>query len=154
MGVGEDMYRLIADLYPVCRSITGNGVRQTLARVQQHVPIEQVEVPSGTPVFDWTVPDEWNVRDAYVADSQGRRVIDFRKHTLHLVSYSTPVRAKMPLAELRPHLHSLPDRPDVIPYRTSYYKPAWGFCLPHRQLEARPTASTTSSSMRRWRPAT
>jgi aminopeptidase-like protein len=138
MAAGDDMHRLIAELYPLCRSITGDGVRQTLARIQQHVPIEMVEVPSGTSVFDWTIPDEWNVRDAYVADSTGRRVIDFRKHTLHLVSYSTPIRAKMRLAELRPHLHSLPDQPDAIPYRTSYYKPAWGFCLSHCQLEAMP----------------
>lgn len=136
MGVGKDMHGLIADLYPLCRSITGDGVRQTLARVRRHVPIEISEVASGTPAFDWTVPDEWNVREAYVANSRGERVIDFRRHSLHLVSYSVPVRARMRLAELRPHLHSLPDRPEVIPYRTSYYKPAWGFCLPHRQLEA------------------
>src|SRR3954464_139146 len=136
MGVGEDMHGLIADLYPLCRSITGEGVRQTLARVQRHVPIEVNEVASGTAAFDWTVPDEWNVREAYVANSRGERVIDFRRHSLHLVSYSVPVRARMRLGELRPHLHSLPDRPDVIPYRTSYYKAAWGFCLSHRQLEA------------------
>lgn len=136
MGVDEDMHRLIAELYPVCRSITGDGVRRTLECVRQHVPIELNEVPSGTAVFDWTVPDEWNVRDAYVANLRGERVIDFRRHNLHLVGYSVPVRAKLRLAELRPHLHSLPDRPDVIPYRTSYYKPTWGFCLAHRQLEA------------------
>jgi len=136
--LGQEMHRLVAELYPMPRSITGDGVRQTLAKVRERVPLEIHEVPSGTKVFDWTVPDEWNVREAYVAKSAGERVIDFRRHNLHLVGYSTPVRGRMSLAELRPHLHSLPDRPDVIPYRTSYYKPSWGFCLSHRQLESLP----------------
>jgi aminopeptidase-like protein len=135
---GADMHRLVRELYPICRSITGDGVRQTLARLAREIPLVQHEVPSGTPVFDWTVPREWNVRDAFVKDAAGRRVIDFRAHNLHLVSYSVPVHRRMTLAELRPHLHSLPDRPGLIPYRTSYYKEDWGFCLPHRQLEQLP----------------
>src|SRR4051812_23176019 len=134
--LGHEMHRLVADLYPIPRSITGDGVRQTLAKLRERIPLEMHEVRSGTTVFDWTVPDEWNVREAYVANAAGERVIDFRKHNLHLVGYSTPVRARMSLAELRPHLHTLPDRPDWIPYRTSYYKPSWGFCLSQRQLES------------------
>ena len=128
----------VTSLYPICRSITGDGFRETLARLQQLVPLEIHEVPSGTPVFDWTVPREWNIRDAWVANSRGERVIDFRSHNLHVVNYSTPVRKRMTLSELRPHLFSLPDHPDWIPYRTSYYKESWGFCLTHRQLQALP----------------
>ena len=113
-------------------------MRETLRLIARHLPIEVVEVPSGTPVLDWTVPPEWNVRDAYVADASGRRVIDFRRHNLHVVNYSTPVAARMPLAELRPHLHTLPDHPDWIPYRTSYYAESWGFCLTQHELDALP----------------
>lgn len=136
--VGPAIHALMRELYPICRSITGDGFRQTLARLQQEVPLEVHEVPSGTKVFDWTVPREWSIRDAYVKNSSGDRVIDFRRHNLHVVNYSVPVQGKMSLAQLRPHLHTLPDQPDLIPYRTSYYKEAWGFCLPHRQLEQMP----------------
>lgn len=135
---GAQMHALIGELYPICRSITGEGLRQTLARIAQEIPLQVHEVPSGTRAFDWTVPREWNIRDAYVSNSRGDRVIDFRRHNLHVVNYSVPVRATMSLAQLRPHLHSLPGQPDLIPYRTSYYKEAWGFCLPHRQLEQMP----------------
>src|SRR5215470_18779350 len=127
--------QLIREIYPICRSITGNGVRETLAHVARHVPLEIFEVPSGTEVFDWEVPREWNIRDAYIADSAGRRIVDFKCHNLHVMSYSTPVRARMTLDELRPHLYSLPDQPGWIPYRTSYYRENWGFCLAHRDLE-------------------
>ena len=135
-GSGQAMHELIAELYPICRSLTGNGVRQTLDILRRQIPLEIVEVPSGTQVFDWTVPREWNVRDAYIADSTGRRVVDFRRSNLHLMGYSAAVSAEMTLDELRPHLHTLPDRPDWIPYRTSYYHDAWGFCLSQRQFEA------------------
>jgi aminopeptidase-like protein len=134
-SVGPAIHALVRELYPICRSITGDGFRQTLARLKQEIPLEVHEVASGTAVFDWTVPREWNIRDAYVKNSRGERVIDFRRHNLHVVNYSTPVRAKMTLAQLRPHLHTLPDQPDLIPYRTSYYQEDWGFCLPHRQLQ-------------------
>lgn len=133
---GQAMHDLIRRLYPICRSITGDGVRQTLRILQDQVPLQVHEVPTGTPVFDWTVPNEWNLREAYIADSTGRRIVDFANHSLHVVSYSTPVRARMRLAELKKHLHTLPDRPDAIPYRTSYYAPSWGFCLSQRQLES------------------
>jgi len=135
---GRDLYRLVEELYPLCRSITGDGVRQTLKIIQRHAPIDIHEVPSGTAVLDWTVPREWNVRDAWIADPSGARVIDFRRSNLHLVSYSVPVRARMPFSALRPHLHTLPEHPDWIPYRTSYYDETWGFCLTQRQLEALP----------------
>lgn len=127
---------IMRDIYPLCRSITGDAVRATLARVHREVPLEFTEVPSGTPVLDWQVPQEWNIRDAYVADRAGRRVIDFKTHNLHVLGYSTPVRARMTLAQLRPHLFTDPQRPDWIPYRTSYWKENWGFCLSHRQLES------------------
>jgi aminopeptidase-like protein len=137
-AVGQAMYSLVEELYPFCRSITGDGVRRTLAVIAQHVPLRVEEVPSGTGVLDWVVPKEWNIRDAWIADPAGRRVVDFRATNLHVVSYSVPVRARMRLAELRPHLHTLPDQPDRIPYRTSYYDETWGFCLTQRQLEALP----------------
>jgi aminopeptidase-like protein len=136
--LGHELHRRIAELYPLCRSITGDGLRATLRGLSQVIPLQLQEVPSGTPVLDWTVPPEWNIRDAYVKDASGARIIDFQRSNLHVVNYSIPVKAKLPLAELRKHLHSLPDRPDWIPYRTSYYDPTWGFCLPHRQLEALP----------------
>lgn len=126
---------LVRELYPVCRSITGQGVRQTLGRLGAVASIEQFEVPTGTPLFDWQVPREWNVRDAWIRDPSGRKLVDFREHNLHLVSYSVPFRGSLTLEELKGHLHSLPARPDWIPYRTSYYKDYWGFCLRHRDLE-------------------
>lgn len=134
-ALGEQAYRLISELYPLCRSITGDGVRDTLRLLTRQIPLDIHEVPTGTEVFDWNVPREWNIRDAYVIDPQGRKIIDFKKSNLHVVSYSIPVHQKMTLDELKPHLHSLPDRPDWIPYKTSYYKESWGFCLSHQQLQ-------------------
>jgi aminopeptidase-like protein len=136
--VGAAMYALVAELYPICRSITGDGVRETLRILGRRVALDVHEVPSGTPVFDWTVPKEWNVRDAYVASGDGRRVIDFKRSNLHVLGYSVPVRERMPLARLREHLFSRPDFPEAIPYRTSYYGETWGFCLSQRDLEALP----------------
>lgn len=131
---GPSMLGLIADLQPLCRSITGAGVTRTLERIQQEIPLLIREVPSGTQVLDWTVPNEWSITDAYVKNSRGERVIDFQKSNLHVVSYSPPVRATMTLEELKPHLFSLPDQPTAIPYRTSYYNESWGFCLSHHDL--------------------
>ena len=135
---GAAMYALIADLYPLCRSITGEGLRETLRRLQPLIPLELREVATGTPVLDWTVPKEWNIRDAYVLDARGERVIDFRRSNLHVLNYSVPVHRTVSLAELRAHCFTLPEQPDRIPYRTSYYREAWGFCLSHRALEALP----------------
>ncbi|MBV8362748.1 MAG: DUF4910 domain-containing protein [Deltaproteobacteria bacterium] len=128
------MMALIKKMFPICRSITGNGVRETLAILRNYIPLDLNEVPSGTQVFDWTIPSEWNIRAAYIARTDGTHVVDFAANNLHVVQYSQPIDATMPLAELRPHLHSLPDKPEWIPYRTSYYHENWGFCLAHRQL--------------------
>ncbi|MEV7209061.1 DUF4910 domain-containing protein [Streptomyces sp. NPDC093554] len=135
---GEEMYALVERMYPLCRSITGDGVRATLRIVDEYIPLHVHEVPTGTRVLDWTVPQEWNIRDAYVADGTGRRVVDFAASSLHVLGYSVPVSATMPLAELRPHLHTLPDHPSWVPYRTSYYRPEWGFCLAQETLDALP----------------
>ena len=134
------MHKLMRDLYPICRSITGEGFRESLRRLSHVVPIALTEVPTGTAAFDWSVPKEWNINDAWIADASGRRVVDFHNSNLHVVSYSVPVRTRMSLAELRPHLHTLPDQPEVIPYRTSYYAEGWGFCLSDRALKALPDA--------------
>ncbi|MGH7232564.1 MAG: DUF4910 domain-containing protein [Nitrospiraceae bacterium] len=128
------MHRLMSDLYPICRSITGNGLRDTLKLIQKHIPLTVHEVPSGTKVFDWTVPLEWNIEDAYIKDARGERIVDFYQSNLHVVSYSVPIKVKMRLKDLQAHLFTLPDHPDWIPYRTSYYKENWGFCLSHRQF--------------------
>jgi aminopeptidase-like protein len=132
---GHSLHHLAAELYPICRSITGNGVRETLSRVAEYVPLTIHEVPSGTRVLDWTVPNEWNIRDAYVATVGGRRVIDFRICNLHVVNYSRPFRARVSREELQKHLHSLPAHPDWIPYKTTYYDDDWGFCISERQRE-------------------
>lgn len=131
---GQEMYALVEDLFPICRSITGDGVRETLRRLGALVPLEVHEVGTGTTVFDWSVPKEWNIRDAWIARPDGTRLIDFRESNLHVVSYSVPVRATMSLDQLRPHLHTIPDHPSWIPYRTSYYREDWGFCLSEEQL--------------------
>ncbi len=136
--LAERAQRFMQEIFPICRSITGDGTRATLDLIGRHVPLERTEVPSTTPVFDWEVPNEWSIRDAYVADANGRRVIDFRRHSLHVLNYSAPVRARLSLADLRPHLYTLPDHPDWIPYRTSYWAERWGFCPTQCQLEALP----------------
>ncbi|MDQ0789751.1 DUF4910 domain-containing protein [Streptomyces sp. B3I8] len=133
---GQEMFALVERLYPLCRSITGDGVRETLRIVDEYVPLDVHEVPTGTQVLDWTVPREWNIRDAYIADATGRRVVDFRESSLHVLGYSVPVAARMPLSELRGHLHTLPEHPSWVPYRTSYYTPTWGFCLAQDTLDA------------------
>ncbi|MEW2049113.1 DUF4910 domain-containing protein [Streptomyces sp. NPDC005476] len=137
-AAGEEMHALVERLYPLCRSITGDGVRATLDIVGEYLPLQVHEVPTGTQVLDWTVPQEWNIRDAYIADATGRRVVDFAASSLHVLGYSVPVSATMPLDELRGHLHTLPDHPSWVPYRTSYYKPEWGFCLAQETLDAMP----------------
>lgn len=136
MTTGDAIHAFLTDLYPICRSITGDGTRETLRRMAMHVPLSITEVPSGTRVFDWTVPKEWNVKGAFVADRQGRRIVDFGRHNLHLVNYSIPFNGTLTKDDLLPHLYSIPAHPTWIPYRTAYYQPRWGFCLPDVDLES------------------
>jgi aminopeptidase-like protein len=133
-----NMRAVMEEIFPICRSITGNGVRSTLAIVGRALPMTIHEVPTGTRVLDWIVPKEWNVVDAYVADASGSRVIDFRRSNLHLLNYSTPVHTRVTRAQLEEHLHSRPDRPELVPYRTSYYEETWGFCLSDHERRALP----------------
>jgi aminopeptidase-like protein len=135
---GRSMHRFVSELYPICRSITGDGVRKTLNLIREHIPLTICEVPSGLQVSDWTVPLEWNIQDAYVKNSAGERIVDFGASNLHVLGYSVPVHTRIGLSELREHLFSDPLQPDWIPYRTSYYKATWGFCLSHKQLVALP----------------
>jgi aminopeptidase-like protein len=132
--VGIRIYALAARLFPICRSITGKGVRETLRIVGQQIDLTQREVPTGTQVLDWTVPQEWNIRDAYIKDASGRKVVDFTDHNLHVLGYSSAIHQTMPLSELKSHIYSLPAQPDLIPYRTSYYSEQWGFCMAHNAL--------------------
>jgi len=134
--VGERAHDLIARLYPICRSLTGDGVRETLGVLGELIPLEAREVASGTQVLDWTVPPEWNIRDAWIKDARGERVVDFNESNLHVMGYSVPVERRLGLAELKEHVHTLPEQPGWIPYRTSYYKETWGFCMSHERLLA------------------
>lgn len=138
LALGREMHALAARLFALPRSLTGDGVRATLAALGELVPLTVVEVPTGTPVLDWTVPKEWNLRRAVLRGPGGEIVADTARRNLEVVGYSVPVRGRFPLAELRPRLHSLPDKPDLVPYRTSYWQESWGFCLPHRVLAALP----------------
>lgn len=131
---GKELHGFAAELYPICRSITGDGIRETLTLIGNRISLQISEVPTGTAVFDWVVPKEWNIRDAYIKDAAGRRVVDFRLNNLHVLNYSTPIHKILPLRQLKEHLFTLPEYPDWIPYRTSYYKEQWGFCLTHNQL--------------------
>src|SRR5580704_15601140 len=135
-GMGEEIFAFAAKIYPICRSITGNGLRDTLQHIRAHIPLEIHEVPTGTAVFDWTIPREWNIRDAYIKSERGEKVVDFARSNLHVMSYSVPVRRRVSLDELKKHIHTLPEQPELIPYRTSYYAEDWAFCMAHRQLES------------------
>jgi len=132
--VGRDMYRFISEVFPICRSITGNGIRKTLNIIKNHIPLTVSEIPTGTQVFDWIVPKEWNIKEAYIKNSKHETIIDFRENNLHILSYSVPVKKKVSLRELKDHLFTLPEYPEWIPYRTSYYKENWGFCVSHNQF--------------------
>jgi aminopeptidase-like protein len=132
--IGQRIYSLATELYPICRSITGNGFRDTLKVLQQYIPLQTFEIPSGTQVFDWIVPKEWNIKDAYIKNAIGEKIIDFQLSNLHVLNYSAPFKGVIPLEELKDHLFSLPNYPDWIPYKTSYYRENWGFCLSHNTL--------------------
>lgn len=131
---GKEMYRLLKELFPICRSLTGEGVKRTFDLLSQIIPLTFQRFRTGERCYDWIIPEEWNIEDAYVADEDGRKVIDFANNNLHVLGYSFPVSGWFSLAELRPHLHTIPEKPTVIPYRTSYYHRQWGFCLPHNDL--------------------
>jgi len=133
--LGNEMYDLIKRLYPICRSITGEGNRITLRMISEIIPLDIKEIPSGTKVFDWTIPREWNIREAYIKDSNGNKIIDFKDSNLHVLNYSIPVHKKVSLTELKEHLFTLPEHPDWIPYRTSYYNENWGFCLSYNKFK-------------------
>ena len=128
------MYQLISELYPFCRSITGEGVRKTLHTLSTIIPVDIHEVPSGTKVFDWEIPKEWNIRDAFIKDAKGNKILDFNELNLHVLNYSIPVNKQVTLDELKEHLFTLPEQPDLIPYKTSYYQENWGFCMSHNQF--------------------
>jgi aminopeptidase-like protein len=131
--IGHQLYQLLVRLFPICRSITGNGVRQTLQILSDHIPLLIHEVPTGTNVFDWTVPKEWNIRDAFIEDEDGNKIVDFKSNNLHVVGYSIPVDQWLSLSDLQGYLHSLEDQPNAIPYVTTYYKEQWGFCISHNE---------------------
>ena len=131
---GNEMYDLMTELYPICRSITGDGVRISHQMIGNHIPLNRYEVLTGTQVFDWEVPKEWNIKDAYVIDPEGKKIIDFHQSNLHVLNYSVPVDCKISLGKLKSHLYTLPEQPNVIPYLTSYYDENWGFCLSHEQF--------------------
>jgi aminopeptidase-like protein len=135
IDMGHDAYRLVEELYPICRSITGNGVRQTLEIIKRHIPLKVTEVPTGQAIFDWSVPKEWNINDAWIKKRSGQKIVDFKHSNLQVLNYSMPVQRTVTLEELKAHLFTLPDHPDWIPYRTSYYNENWGFCIPHRLYE-------------------
>ncbi|MBX9451853.1 MAG: DUF4910 domain-containing protein [Mesorhizobium sp.] len=138
--VGQAMYELASSLFPICRSLTGQGVRDTLDVLAQTVELQRHVVATGTPLFDWVVPPEWTIRDAFIKAPDGRRVLDFAASNLHVVGYSMPIRRLIDLAELKRHVFTLPDQPDLIPYRTSYYGRTWGFCMSHTKLMSLPDA--------------
>lgn len=131
------MHEWASDLFPITRSLTGPGVRETLAYIKQLMPeLEIQSIPSGYKAFDWVVPDEWFIHEAWIKDEVGNVIVDFKEHNLHVVGYSTPVNKWLTLAELNEYLYSLPEQPDAIPYITSYYKKRWGFCLTHNQRKS------------------
>lgn len=134
-SIGDAIYGLACEIYPICRSLAGPGVRQTLDIIDREIGLSRTELPSGTPALDWTIPREWSAQEGWIKDPSGRVVLDFAECNLHVLNYSVPVRRTLPLEELRPHIFTLPELPDRIPYRTSYYAEQWGFCMRHRDYE-------------------
>ncbi len=132
-NIGKNIYALVKRLFPICRSITGNGVRESLKILKEIIPITTHEIPSGTKVFDWEIPEEWNINDAYILDEEGNKIVDFQKNNLHVAGYSMPINKELDLSELQDHLFSLKELPEAIPYITSYYQKMWGFCISHNQ---------------------
>ncbi|MBU6176792.1 MAG: DUF4910 domain-containing protein [Bacteroidetes bacterium] len=131
----EEIDAYLKRLFPLCRSITGEPNRETLRILQEIIPLTINEVPTGTKVFDWIIPEEWRIDNAWIEDSKGRRIVDFQKNNLHIVNYSAPIEKLMDWEELKPHIHKHPKLPHAIPYRTSYYERDWGFCVTHSQYD-------------------
>src|ERR1700761_8071835 len=137
MNEGDEIYLLAKRLWPICRSITGDGVRKTLSIINEYLPTLAIhEIPSGSACFDWQVPLEWNISDAYIIGPDGAKIVDFKRNNLHVIGYSLPVDLELDLEQLQDHLHSIPEQPDAIPYVTSYYAPRWGFCISDSQRKA------------------
>jgi aminopeptidase-like protein len=134
-SIQNDMFDFMTELYPICRSITGNGVRKTLEMIKKHINLTIQDIPSGTSVFDWKIPKEWNISDGYIIDPKGKKIVDFKKSNLHVVGYSIPIHKKIHFDELKNHIHTLPSQPNVIPFITSYYKETWGFCMSHNEFQ-------------------
>lgn len=134
-SIGLEMYQLAENLFPICRSITGDGVRKTLGILKEYIPLEIFEVPSGTQVFDWNIPEEWNIRDAYIMDMNGNKIIDFKQCNLHVIGYSVSIDQVISRVDLMDHIYTLPEQPDAIPYITSYYSKHWGFCISEKQKQ-------------------
>ncbi len=134
--VGGEMFELVSELYPICRSITGDGVRRSLDIIRRRIPLETHEVPTGTKVFDWAVPQEWNIKDAYIKNPKGEKIVDLKNSSLHVVGYSRPIHRVVRRNELKEHVFTIPERPEWIPYRTAYFRDDWGFCISHRQMMA------------------
>lgn len=136
MDIGIKIYNLCRELFPINRSLTGDGVRETLKILKRELPsLKFFEIPTGTQCFDWTIPKEWNCREAYIMDPHGNKICDYSINNLHLLGYSTPINTKLTLEELQPFLYSLPEQPTAIPYMTSYYKERWGFCLTQEERD-------------------
>lgn len=132
--ISDEMFQLMEKLFPICRSITGNGVRQTFEILKNEIPIQTHEIPTGEKVFDWTIPKEWNINNAYIINPDGKKIVDFKESNLHVVNYSIPINQKISLFELKKHIHTIPEKPDIIPYVTSYYSENWGFCMSHNNF--------------------
>lgn len=135
----EELEKYFDRLWPICRSITGNGLRESLGILGEILPLEVIEYPTGTKAFDWEVPREWNIKEAYIETPDGRRVADFSQNNLHVLNYSIPVEKEVSYDELKQHIRTLPDQPDAIPYVTSYYSEKWGFCLSQKEFDTLPT---------------
>ncbi len=133
-NISNEMFQLMEKLYPICRSITGDGVRKTLEIIKKEIPLQIHEIPTGEKVFDWTIPKEWNIYDAYIIDPEGKKIVDFKESNLHVLNYSIPVNQKISLSELKKHIHTIPEKPNVVPYVTSYYSENWGFCMTHNDF--------------------
>ncbi|HWY37023.1 MAG TPA: DUF4910 domain-containing protein [Bacteroidia bacterium] len=136
VNMEKELEKYFDRLWPICRSITGNGLRESFRILQEIIPLELTEVPTGTKAFDWEVPKEWNIKDAYIVTPEGKKICQFKENNLHIVSYSVPKNESIDFAELKKHLFFREDLPEAIPYATSYYKENWGFCISYNEFKS------------------